>query len=319
MAAKVQQRNESVNRQCAELQTKLSADGFESVVLKGQGVAALYKLGEDSLGQRDSASESGNISKFSTLSYQLGLLRQSGDIDVWLSGSRKKIRNYINANYKVDEMIYNHAHVQVFEDTEVEVHFTPSWLYNPYRNRRLQAWFKRYRIKDFDIDDGFRRPSLDFNAVYLLLHNYRHLMHEGLGLRQVMDYYFVMKSAFVDCKEGMALDIRRRSALEVVESLGMTNFAEAMMWVLQYVFAMPMTSMPWVPNEKRGRRLLTEIMHGGNMGRGDDRTGKATTRLGYFAEHVRRQWCFMQDYSEEVLWSPLWKTWHFVMRKLGKI
>ena len=35
MAAKIQQRNEVVNRQCAELQAKLSADGLRSCVLKG--------------------------------------------------------------------------------------------------------------------------------------------------------------------------------------------------------------------------------------------------------------------------------------------
>ena len=60
MAAKIQQRNEVVNRQCAELQAKLSADGFRSCVLKGQGVASLY--GEHLRG-----------------------LRQSGDIDIWIA------------------------------------------------------------------------------------------------------------------------------------------------------------------------------------------------------------------------------------------
>ena len=44
MAAKIQQRNEVVNRQCVELQAKLSANGLRSSILKGQGVAALYRL-----------------------------------------------------------------------------------------------------------------------------------------------------------------------------------------------------------------------------------------------------------------------------------
>ena len=42
MAAKIQQRNEIVNRQCTELQAKLSSDGFRCCVLKGQGVGQLY-------------------------------------------------------------------------------------------------------------------------------------------------------------------------------------------------------------------------------------------------------------------------------------
>ena len=44
MAAKNQQRNEVVNRQCAELAESLKLRGYRSCVLKGQGVAALYKL-----------------------------------------------------------------------------------------------------------------------------------------------------------------------------------------------------------------------------------------------------------------------------------
>ena len=38
MAAKIQQKNQTVDEQCAELQAKLSADGLRSCILKGQGV-----------------------------------------------------------------------------------------------------------------------------------------------------------------------------------------------------------------------------------------------------------------------------------------
>ena len=59
MAAKIQQRNEGVNRQCVKLQYKLSEDGIDSCILKGQGVASCYDE-------------------------HLRYLRQSGDIDIWV-------------------------------------------------------------------------------------------------------------------------------------------------------------------------------------------------------------------------------------------
>ena len=68
MAAKIQQRNETVNRQCVELQAKLSADGFRTYIMKGQGVGALYG--------------------------SLSLLRQSGDIDVYMEGGLEKVLAY---------------------------------------------------------------------------------------------------------------------------------------------------------------------------------------------------------------------------------
>lgn len=74
MAAKIQQRNEVVNRQCVELQAKLSADGLQSSILKGQGVASLY-------------------------SEHLRGLRQSGDIDVYVPCGMQKAMEYVNGKY----------------------------------------------------------------------------------------------------------------------------------------------------------------------------------------------------------------------------
>lgn len=70
MAAMIQQRNEKVNKQCAELTERFAKMGLRSCVLKGQGVAALYRVGLSSL--------NGTFSNSSDLSK----LRQSGDIGI---------------------------------------------------------------------------------------------------------------------------------------------------------------------------------------------------------------------------------------------
>lgn len=72
MAAKIQQRNEAINRQCFELQERFKNDGFKSCILKGQGNAENY----------------GDIA----------MLRQSGDIDIWVDGGFEKIKLYIQSN-----------------------------------------------------------------------------------------------------------------------------------------------------------------------------------------------------------------------------
>lgn len=343
MAAKIQQRNEVVNRQCCELTEKFRKDGFDVVVLKGQSCAKRYKVSPShstSSGQASSGTDSFNgFQKVSDLS----LLRQSGDIDAWVSGSREEIKDYITKNYHVGEVIYNHAHMEVFSDTEVEVHFTPSWLYSPVRNKRLQEWFSNYKVSGstgsptggFSFDSaistslntsqepsGFKSPSVEFDLVYLILHAYRHLMHEGLGLRQVMDYYFVLLEASTKGLSGL----RVQEVQKDIRNFGLMRFAGAMMYVIKTVFyghandnADDNFFLGIEPDEKRGKRLLAEIMRGGNMGRGDGRTGKSTSRVGYFWEHVSRQWSFMRDYPNEVLWSPLWKAWHYFARKSGRI
>ena len=49
MAAKIQQRNEEMNRKCAEVYEAICKEEFGCVVLKGQGMARYYKLRDESL------------------------------------------------------------------------------------------------------------------------------------------------------------------------------------------------------------------------------------------------------------------------------
>lgn len=100
MAAKIQQRNEVVNRQCTELQARLAADGFRSCVLKGQGVASIY-------------------------SEHLRGLRQSGDIDVWMDAPKGEVVEYVMKKASTNEFDQKHIHFHYFDDTEVEVHWYP--------------------------------------------------------------------------------------------------------------------------------------------------------------------------------------------------
>ena len=38
-------------------------------------------------------------------------------------------------------------------------------------------------------------PTVEFNFIFQLTHIYAHLMNEGIGLRQLLDYYFVLLHA----------------------------------------------------------------------------------------------------------------------------
>lgn len=62
----------------------------------------------------------------------------------------------------------------------------------------------------------------------------------------------------------------KEEILHVLRSFGMWKFAAAVMWVLHEVFAMPAHHYICEPNEKEGRKLLVEIMQGGNFGQYDE-------------------------------------------------
>lgn len=237
MAFSIQMRNEEVNRQCAELQTKLQSDELRSCLLKGQGVALAY--GE-----------------------QLSCLRQSGDIDVWVDATREMVIDYgmqITPNKGFDQ---KHMHYQCFEDTDVEAHWIPVKRNNPSWNCKLKKYFDSERERQFsNIVNGLCVPTTDFQLAHQLLHVYSHYVYEGVGMRQVMDLYFAQKA----CVAG------RDKVLKLINDLGLMKFVAATQWVLQNVFMMPSEQFLCEPDAKEGQKLLNEIMIGGNFGQHDKR------------------------------------------------
>ena len=151
-------------------------------------------------------------------------------------------------------------------------------------------------------------PTLAFNRVYILVHIYRHLFHEGIGLRQLLDYYFVLHQGFTEEE--------RTETMRTLRSLRMQRFTAAVMWVLQEVFAMDDRYLLTDPNEVEGRFLLSEIMLAGNFGHYDERIKRSAkvTEWGLFCRRVGRNLRFLRSYPSEVLWSPFFKLWHAVFR-----
>lgn len=292
MAAKIQQRNEVVNRQCAELQAKLSADGLDACVLKGQGVAALYKVSRVSDGFKVS---------------DLSGLRQSGDIDVWIKGGYDVVCDYVQRTAPNMELAYHRFHYEAFPDTEVELHQHPSLMNNPIHNARLQKWLDSFGKEQFvELKElGFMVPPSEMNKVFLLCHLYRHFVAEGVGMRQLMDYYFVLKNSQTD---------ENGRVMQVIESLGMARFARAVMWVMEYLFGLPRTHMICEPDGQEGEYLLNEVMMGGNFGKHDERydhQGKYAMQM----QNIRHSCHLLQHYPSEVLWTPAWLVWHYFWKK----
>lgn len=145
MAAKIQQRNEVVTMRCVELQAKLSTDGFKSCVLKGQGIAQLYDE-------------------------HLCRLRQSGDIDIWIEGNKDLALDWARKQgAKIGSIDMVHANADLFNDTEVEVHSQPSWMYGRKADKALQRFFKESSEEQFEHRDekvGMTYPTVGFNLVY---------------------------------------------------------------------------------------------------------------------------------------------------------
>ena len=298
IAARIQQRNEYMNKRCVELQANLAAAGFRNCILKGQGVAPLYA------------------------GLNLNLLRQPGDIDVYVDASREDVIRYAQSlGDSHPDWDYKHLHLKVYNNVEIEVHYVPEVFLNLWKNRKLQRWFVEHKEDMFDSvkvhhnesteDMSLVSPSIEFNVFYILLHIYRHFLYEGVGLRQLLDYYFVLKIYSVGSRTS---DTQIR---DTIKSFGMERFTQGLMWVLQYVFNLDDKYFICEADEEEGKYILNQIMQGGNFGHHDERLncngrGKFTA----VCKILKHNYHLFSHYPSDVVWSPIWVIWHWMWKRM---
>lgn len=285
--------NKKLDEAIIVLAKQLKKEGFRSVILKGQGIAQLYP-------QPD--------------------YRTSGDIDVWIDGTREQLTNYARRFSPTSNPVYHHIDFVLPDKIKVEAHFTPSWMNEYVMNSRLQQYFRDNAEKQFThhvnfcgTSDIVCTPTTDFNRIYILLHIYRHFFQHGIGLRQLLDYYYVLKQERTPEETSETLNVLKR--------LHLIKFTGAVMYVLQIVFGIDKQYMLVDANKKDGEVLLNEIIHAGNFGQYDDRTKhkrRHSTLFAIFLHNIRRNMRFACSYPLEALFSPTFKIWHYAWRKYNK-
>lgn len=298
LAEGIRQRNVLMNNRCVELLRMMNNEGLRCAILKGQGVAALYNsiVGEWP---------------------QLGLYRQSGDIDVWVDGGMNNVLKWCRKKYGDVDFDYINAHVPVFKDVEVEVHWRVGSMTNLFRNKRLQRWLECQDTKEMILGgkaslpsgDDITVPTTEFNSFYLLLHCFNHEFSSGLGLRQLMDYYCLLVSLHKTHGEQGVLN-------RLFSEFGMERFVGAVMWIMQEVFGLESDYLLSEPIEKEGRYILAEVMEGGNFGHHDNRIRKVGRGkwMSVFAT-LQHTLHMLRRYPSEVLWVPVWMVYHFVWKR----
>ena len=231
--------------------------------------------------------------------------RQSGDIDVWLDGGRERIYDFarkFDKDGKLYGVNYQHIHFHLFDDIPLEVHIWPSYLCNPFHNKN----FHRFCAIHHPIMDK-SMPSLAFDRVFILMHCYDHMLSSGVGFRQVMDYYYVLKQGFSDEE--------KEDSVKWIKRLGMYRFASGLMWLMQYAFGMEDKYLLMEPNEKEGHFILQEVMMTGNMGHSDTRNwGSQKTAFKRFIHNLKRDKHLIGHYPQEIIFQPFFSLWLYFWR-----
>ena len=183
-AQQIRRQNIKVNVVASKLYSMLREDDLRCCILKGQGNALMYPNAYS---------------------------RNPGDIDVWVNASREQITEYAKKHFMIGDDIRYHHLETTLDGVPVELHFFPGIMNNPIYNARLQKWFKRNAdlqcsnvVSQPDGIGEIAIPTTAFNVIYQLAHLYHHIFDEGIGMRQIIDYFLVVndfsKNVFLNNK-----------------------------------------------------------------------------------------------------------------------
>lgn len=288
----IEKQNRKMNATAYKVEQNFKNAGFRSCILKGQGVSTLYPN---------------------------PMRRQCGDIDIWLNGGKKKIIEYLLPIFPDTELGYHHCSFFLKEGICIEAHYSPAFFRNPMTHRRFQRYIKKQAERQFNNkvllpeDIGtINVPTADFNYVFLLVHIYDHLLGDGIGLRQLLDYYYLMTKCRLD-------EIQKKEVCDIFQQLHIYRFAQAIMWVLNTVFGLQKEFMIVSPDSKLGQHLLDDIMSAGNFGHHYEKHLKMEKNSNKVLKFISRQGFYLRllwDYPHEVAWMPFFNVYMFIRRRI---
>lgn len=283
---KIATKNANVDKVAVKVYEAFGKKKVRCCILKGQGNAMMYPQPK---------------------------LRVSGDVDIWVLAPPRKVVSFARKSMPTAKACYHHIDFCSVDGIPVELHYRPSFMNNLICNYRLQKWFSEKADEQcsnyVELADGVGKipvPTDSFNRIFQMAHISNHVMHEGIGLRQLLDYYFLLQRGFTADE--------RQADERLLRRFGLYKVASAVMYVLKEVFGLADDKMIVAPDDKRGRFLLDEILLSGNFGKYDERLKNSKSQTSKNVQRLKRDLRFMRYFPSECLWEPVFRWYHFFWR-----
>ena len=233
----IKKKNEDLFKKTAFVSNTFRKEGFDNCILKGQGNAMMYPD---------------------------PYLRTPGDIDIWLKGDREEITSYINKMFPNEKGGNLHIVFPIFKDTLVEVHYTPSTLSNPFANKYMQKYFQDNQeiqinnVTSLPNSVSFTTPTSDFNIVFQLAHIMRHYLYEGISLKQLIDYFYVLKVYYQSSHNNLN---QYNEFQHILKKMGLLKFAKIIMYIMHEGLGLQSDYLYTKENLKGGELILESILN----------------------------------------------------------
>ena len=245
--------------------------------------------------------------------------RACGDIDfVVEEGDFLKTLDALEKIGTVDRgLVHEHHGMAIVDDVQLEPHYKVHNFQSPHVDNAIKGLFREVFPKQLVYEDVNSEsiPTFPptFECIVLVGHMVNHVYAEGLGLRQVMDFYWFLKKKhdainWEECYSYLS-EMRMERAFRIFACI-----CEQYLGLHSTVL-----SLSYTDKEKRfAGELMDDILTVGNFGRGVDYLGTDETLrpLKSYLWVTRR--CIKLGYlcPEEAKWWPVSKVRRFWRKKI---
>lgn len=244
MVVRIERSHQLLNKKLSEIVPAMRAESICPILLKGQGVAQ---------------------------NYLNPLRRQCGDIDLYVGKENcdKAMKVLLDlgadAQNKTKRKSPKHENFD-YDGVSVELHFLVEKLYYPKYNKRFQMWTKqqlcadKLRVRDIGGETEVLLPPVDFDALFVFNHAYRHFLSGGIGLRQLCDWAMHLHV--------FAGQINKEELLDGLKSFGIFKAWQVFGCIAVDYLGLPKDEFPFYTAKyaKHSDKLLREILFSGNFG-----------------------------------------------------
>ncbi len=241
---RIARQNEIKNEAVVELCKESKENGTQILVVKGQTLAALYP------------------NKY---------LRQSGDIDYLVCPDdwSRAYQSLISAHGESVRDANAEKHIEWRKDEVLyEMHHElASFAYPKHQRYWKSVIEKEIWENPWTVDiEGYAVPTLSpvYNVLYVFVHLFEHFIKEGIGLRHLVDWYYLIKKA------NLSLGSREALVLENhLKALGLRNAFTGFGAILTDYMGLTGESFPFEITDKNHRyapSLMENILEMGNLG-----------------------------------------------------
>lgn len=236
MLEKIKSRNAILTKDLVDFCKKNETYAVDYVVVKGQTIGSLYPKPE---------------------------LRMPGDIDFLfkqLASIKEIFPDMLLPKVMPEKEISFQRNSITYELHRYLVGFGCKKHYDYWEGLMAESWNEKHYIELNGVKVRVLPPTV--NAVYVFLHLFFHLMHEGVAFRQFCDWAIILHH--------YRNDIDKDKLLVILKELGAEKAYRSFGTILVYNLGMPINEFPMeltnndvIWNEK----ILYDIFKGGNFGK----------------------------------------------------